>query len=79
MNLSLAIFAYEGRPNAVVKSILSQVVSSGTQANYANHNVVLILLYIREVRMEGGITERLDGGSPPCGQGEREERNACYL
>ena len=49
MNLSQAIFAYEGRLNAVVESILSQVVSSGTQGNDANHNVDLILcIYERE-------------------------------
>ena len=49
MNLSQAIVAYEGRPTALVESILSQVVSSGTQGNYANHNVNLILwIYKRE-------------------------------
>ena len=49
MNLSQSIFAYEGRPTAVVESILSQVVSSGTQGNYANHKIDLILcIYKRE-------------------------------
>ena len=49
MNLSQDIVAYEGRPTSVVESILSQVVSSGTQVNYANHNVDLILwIYERE-------------------------------
>ena len=43
MNLSQAIVAYEGRPTAIVESILSQVVSSGTQGNYANHNIDLVL------------------------------------
>ena len=43
MNLSQAIIAYEGRPPALVESILSQVVSSGTQGNYAYHNVNLVL------------------------------------
>ena len=49
MNLSQAIIAYEGCLNAVVESILSQVLSSGTQANHANHNVDLIIwIYKRE-------------------------------
>ena len=49
MNLSQAIVAYEGRPTAVVESILSQVVSSGTQGNYANHNIDLVLwMYERD-------------------------------
>ena len=43
INLSKAIVAYEGRSTAVVESILSQVISSVTQGNYANHNVDLIL------------------------------------
>ena len=44
MNLAHAIVAYEVRPTAVVESILSQVVLSGTHGNYANHNVNLIIL-----------------------------------
>ena len=49
MNLSQAIFAYEGRPTSVVGSILIQFVSSGTQVNCTNHNVDLILcIYKRE-------------------------------
>ena len=49
MNLSQAIIAYEGLPTAVVESILSQVVSSGNQGNYAYHNVNLVLwIYERE-------------------------------
>ena len=43
MNLSQAIFAYEVRPTDVVESILSQVLSSGTQVNYVNQNADLIL------------------------------------
>ena len=43
MNLSQAIVAYKGRPTAVVESIWSQVVSTGTQGNYAYHNVNLVL------------------------------------
>ena len=43
MNISQAIIAYAGRHTAVVESILSQVVSSGTQGNYANHNPDLII------------------------------------
>ena len=53
MNLSQDIVAYEGRPNAVVESILSQVISSGTQGNYSNHNANLIIwIYKREKRRE---------------------------
>ena len=49
MNLSKAIVAYKGFPNDVVESMLSQVVSSGTQVNYANHNVHLVIwVYERE-------------------------------
>ena len=49
MNLSQAIVAYEGRPTDVVESVLSQVVSSGTQGNYTNHIAGLILwMYERE-------------------------------
>ena len=40
---SNSIVAYEGRPTAVAKSILNQLVSSGTQENFANHNFYLIL------------------------------------
>ena len=40
---SNAIVAYEGCLTAVVKAILNQVLSSGTQENYANHNSDLIL------------------------------------
>ena len=43
MNLSQAIVAYEGFRTAVVESILSQVVSSDTQGNYAYHNADLVL------------------------------------
>ena len=43
MNLSQDIVAYEGRPTDVVESILSQVVSSGTQGNYSQQNVDLVL------------------------------------
>ena len=38
-----AIIAYEGHPTAVFDSILNQVGSSGTQANYTNHNADIIL------------------------------------
>ena len=49
MNMSQAIVAYEGRPTAAVESVLIQVVSLGTQVNYANHNVDIILwIYKRE-------------------------------
>ena len=49
MNLSQDIIAYEGCPAAVVESILSQGVSSGTWGNYAYHNVDLVLwIYARE-------------------------------
>ena len=43
MNLSQAIVTYEGRPTAAVESILIQVISSGTQVNYAYHNADLVL------------------------------------
>ena len=42
MNLSQAIVAYEGRSTAIVESILSHVVSSGTKGNYNNHIVDLV-------------------------------------
>ena len=49
MNLSQAIVAYDGLPTAAVESILSQVVSSVTQGNYAYHNVDIVLwIYKRE-------------------------------
>ena len=49
MNLSQATAAFEGRPTAVVESILGQVVSSGTQGNYDNHNIDFVLwIYDRE-------------------------------
>ena len=49
MNLSQSIVAYKVHLTAVVESILSQVVSSGTQGNYAYHNVNLVLwIYERE-------------------------------
>ena len=38
-----AIVAYEGHPTAAVEAIFNQVVSSGTQDNYANHNIDRIL------------------------------------
>ena len=49
MNFSQAIIAYEGRPTALVESILSQVISSGTPGNYDNHNVdLMVWIYERE-------------------------------
>ena len=49
MNLSQATAACEGRPTAAFESILGQVVSSGTQGNYAIHIVDLVLsVYERE-------------------------------
>ena len=49
MNLSQSIVAYEGHPTLVVEYILSQVISSGTQGNYAYHNFNLVLwIYKRE-------------------------------
>ena len=60
-----AIIAYEGRPMAVVKAILSQVVSSGTRTNYANHNVDLLLWIYendewREALLGDWMVERLN-------------------
>ena len=46
MNISQAtnaIIAYEGCPTDVFEAVLNQLVSSGTQYNYANHNVDFIL------------------------------------
>ena len=49
MNLSQAIVAYEFRLTDVVESILSQVVSSGTQGDYVYHNINLIFcMYEKE-------------------------------
>ena len=45
---SNTITAYEVRPTAVVEVISNQVVSSGTQANYANHNADPILLIYKK-------------------------------
>ena len=60
MNLSQAILAYEGRRTAVVESILSQVVSSVTQGNYAYHNVDLVLwIYEREEWREELLRDRM--------------------
>ena len=64
MNLSQAIVAYEGRPTAVVESILIQVVSSGTQGNYDYHNVDLVLWMYdrkewREELLRDWMVERL--------------------
>ena len=78
MNLSQAIVAYEGRPTAVVESILSQVVSSGTQGNYANHNFNLILwIYKREEwrkeLLRDWMVEHLITDE------EKGKRNMCYL
>ena len=43
MNQPQALIAYEGRPTAEVEAILNQIVSKGTQGNYMNHNMDLIL------------------------------------
>ena len=62
MNLSQAIVAYEGRPTTVVESVLSQVVSSGTQCNYAYNNVEIFLwVYKREEWMEELLRDRMVG------------------
>ena len=59
-----AIIAHKVRPNAVVEAILNQVVSSGTQANHANHNFDLILWIYkkdewREALLRDWVVERL--------------------
>ena len=79
MNLSQAIFAYEGRPTAVVESILSQVVSSGTQGNYDNHNVDLILCVCereerREELLRDWMVDRLISAKE---KGRKETRATC--
>ena len=61
---SNAIIANEGCPTAVVKAILSQVVSSGTQTNYANHkNDLIHWIYEkdewREALLRDWMVERL--------------------
>ena len=57
---SNAIAAYEGCPTLVVKAILNQVVSSGTQENYSNHNVDLILwIYEKDERREALLRDWL--------------------
>ena len=61
---SNAIVASEGRPTTVAEAILNQVVSSGTQENYANHNVDLILWIYekdewREALLRDWMIERL--------------------
>ena len=79
MNLSRAIIAYEGRPTDVVESILIQVVSSGTQGNYANHNVNLVLLIYkskewREELLRDWMVERLIYAKE---NGKKEMRATC--
>ena len=64
MNMSQAIFAYEGHLTAVVVSMLSQFMSSVTQGNYAYHNVDLVLWVYdreewREELMRDWMVERL--------------------
>ena len=61
---SNAITAYKCRPTTVVKAILNQVVSSGTQANSANHNADTILWIYergewREALLRYWMVERL--------------------
>ena len=74
-----AIVAYEGRPTAAVEAILNQVVSSGTQDNYANHNIDLILWLYEKRGFEGRVVERFYGGAfERCG-GEGKERNESQL
>ena len=74
-----AIVAYEGRPTAAVEAILNQVVSSGTQDNYANHNIDLILwLYekedLREELLKDFMVERLNAAEE---KGRKEMRASC--
>ena len=79
MNLPQAIVAYGGRPTAVVESILSQVVSSGTQGNYPFHNVDLVLcIYNREEYREellrDWMVERLSAAEE---KGKKETHATC--
>ena len=76
---SNAIIAYEGRLTAVVEAILSQVVSSGTQTNYANHNAYLIFWIYekdewREALLRGWIVERLINAEA---EGKKAMRATC--
>ena len=62
MNLSRDTIDYEIRHDAVVESILIKVVSIGTQGNYANHNVDLIIwIYDREEWREELLRECMVG------------------
>ena len=61
---SNSVISYEVRPTAVVKAVLSQVVSSGTRTNYANHHAYLILWIYekgewREALLRDWMVERL--------------------
>ena len=61
---SNCITTYESPLTAVVEAILNQVVFSGTQANYANHNADLILWIYekdewREALLRNWMVERL--------------------
>ena len=79
MNLSQSIVAYEVHPTAVVDSILSQVVSSGTQGNYDYHNADLVLCIYemeewREELLRYWMVERLIASEE---KGKKETRATC--
>ena len=82
MNLSdatTALIAYEGRPTAAVEAILNQVVSTGTQGNYANHNMELIIWIFeeeqwREELLRDWMVERLHVAAQ---SGKKEVRAVC--
>ena len=79
MNLPQAIVAYEGRPAAVVDSVLIKVASSGTQGNYAYHNFDLVLWVYemeewREEFLRDWMVERLISAKE---KGNKETRATC--
>ena len=79
MNQPQALIAYEGRPTAEVEAILNQVVSKGTQGNYINHNMDLILWIYeqedwREELLKDWMVERLNRVEE---KGRKEMRASC--
>ena len=79
MNQCQELIAYEGRPTAEVEAILNQVVAKGTQGNYINHNMDLILWIYdkedwREELLKDWMVERLNEVED---KGRKEMRAIC--
>ena len=80
MNANTALIAYECRPTAAVEAaILNQVASSGTQGNYTNHDMDLILWIYEsdewnEELLKDWMVERLIAAEQ---KGRREMSAAC--